>query len=145
LILLQGRQVIWSWLQEHPSPISHDYAGCISLPRQLQLGVRRRTPTADAGTTGNTSSPRSSSLYSGSSLPGGPALDVGSPTQQGSTAGIAAAGATGPDALISGSSSGTEADVEYYLKQTPLPELESLRSGRGLRLRGVRLPPGKPW
>jgi hypothetical protein len=31
------------------------------------------------------------------------------------------------------------------LVQTPLPELESLRSGRGLRLRGVRLPPGKPW
>eukprot|EP00775_Hariotina_reticulata_P011867 gene11867-12011_t len=33
--------------------------------------------------------------------------------------------------------------IEYFLRQTPLPELASLRSGRGLRLKGIRLPAGK--
>jgi sucrose-6-phosphate hydrolase SacC (GH32 family) len=31
------------------------------------------------------------------------------------------------------------------LVQVPLPELEGLRSGRGLRLRGIPLPHGKAW
>ncbi|WIA33330.1 hypothetical protein OEZ86_006467 [Tetradesmus obliquus] len=103
--------------------------------------MRRKTPTAAAGVASNASSPRSSSLYSGSSLPGGPALELGSPTRQ-----AGAAGAGGADVSnIGHSSSSGEGDVEYFLVQTPLPELESLRSGRGLRLRGVRLPQGKPW
>jgi hypothetical protein len=35
--------------------------------------------------------------------------------------------------------------VEYYLIQRPLPELDRLRSGRGLRLKGIVLPPGHIW
>jgi len=34
---------------------------------------------------------------------------------------------------------------EYYLIQRPLPELDRLRSGRGLRLKGIFLPPGLTW
>lgn len=35
--LLQGRHILWGWLQERRKMGSYDYAGCMSLPRLLHL------------------------------------------------------------------------------------------------------------
>lgn len=36
--LLQDGAVLWGWLAEQPNPGgTHDYAGCISLPRLLHI------------------------------------------------------------------------------------------------------------
>jgi hypothetical protein len=141
--LLQGRQVIWAWLQDHPSPVSHDYAGCISLSRQLLLGVEH-TPHAQQQ--------QQQQQQQG--------LGTSQPSQQhaGSTSGAADGGSSSSSkqpspsvvpnnnsSCSSSSSSSSSSSPEYYLIQRPLPELDRLRSGRGLRLKGIELPPNAPW
>ena len=37
LLLLQGRYIMWGWLQERRKVGSYDYAGCLSLPRVLYI------------------------------------------------------------------------------------------------------------
>ena len=34
---VQGRYIMWGWLQERRKVGSYDYAGCLSLPRMLYL------------------------------------------------------------------------------------------------------------
>lgn len=34
---VQGRQVLWGWVQERRKVHAHSYAGCVSLPRLLHL------------------------------------------------------------------------------------------------------------
>ena len=34
---LQGRHILWGWLQERRKVGSYDYAGCLSVPRILSL------------------------------------------------------------------------------------------------------------
>lgn len=129
--LLQGRQIIWGWLQEHPSPLSHDYAGCISTPRQLTLEVKHlnRHTTAHSNNSSSKGGMRKSSSSSSLNNITGAVDALG---QQGEGHAAAPAGSSG-------------IAVEYYLVQKPLPELDELRSGRGMRLRGIQLPAGKPW
>eukprot|EP00879_Flechtneria_rotunda_P002010 GHRR01002187.1.p1 GENE.GHRR01002187.1~~GHRR01002187.1.p1 ORF type:complete len:1707 (+),score=729.58 GHRR01002187.1:259-5379(+) len=127
----QGRQIIWGWLQEHPSPISHDYSGCISLPRELRLGVSRRLKQKKK-------QPKQEKQLTDGAIDTSSTQNSGQQQQQGSN------GSGAPDGS-EGQSEDDGFETEYYLMQTPLPELEKLRSGRGLRLRGIRLPAGKPW
>ncbi len=37
LLLLQGRYIMWGWLQERRKVGSYNYAGCLSLPRVLYI------------------------------------------------------------------------------------------------------------
>jgi sucrose-6-phosphate hydrolase SacC (GH32 family) len=144
LLVQQGRQLIWAWLQEFPSPLSHDYAGCISLPRQLQLGAQKRKLKHVNSTSYIMCSTQSSEKQQQQEQ-----QHDAADGSRGSIAG-ALADSTG-DAAVHGSATGgttgqgdTEV-VEYFLRQTPLPELANLRSGRGLRLKGIRLPAGQAW
>ena len=34
---LQGRHIMWGWLQERRKVGSYDYAGCLSLPRVMYI------------------------------------------------------------------------------------------------------------
>ena len=38
---LQGRHVLWGWLQERRKVGSYDYAGCLSVPRVLYIRDNR--------------------------------------------------------------------------------------------------------
>jgi sucrose-6-phosphate hydrolase SacC (GH32 family) len=35
--IVQGRHILWGWLQERRKVGSYDYAGCLSLPRIIYL------------------------------------------------------------------------------------------------------------
>jgi hypothetical protein len=137
---LQGRQIIWAWLQEHPSPVTHDYAGCISLPRELLLGVKQRRSTPPPA--GSTAGGGGASTSTSTSTTAPPAAAAAAATP-------AAGGASTSDASASNTPAPAPAPApalpEYFLIQRPLPELEGLRSGRGLRLKGIVLPHGQPW
>ena len=37
MCLLQGRWLLWGWLQERRKVGSYDYSGCMSLPRVLHV------------------------------------------------------------------------------------------------------------
>jgi hypothetical protein len=92
--------------------VSHDYAGCISLPRKLLLGIKHRGQS----TTRSSSDGR---------------LSAGLQQQQ--------------QQQQQQEQQQEQQQPEYFLVQQPLRELESLRSGRGLRLKGIVLPSGRPW
>jgi sucrose-6-phosphate hydrolase SacC (GH32 family) len=37
LVLLQGRLLLWGWLQERRKVGAYDYSGCLTVPRVLHL------------------------------------------------------------------------------------------------------------
>lgn len=39
--VVQGRHVLWGWLQERRKVGSYDYAGCLSLPRIMYISGNR--------------------------------------------------------------------------------------------------------
>lgn len=39
--MLQGRHVLWGWLQERRKAGSYDYSGCMTVPRLLYLEDER--------------------------------------------------------------------------------------------------------
>jgi sucrose-6-phosphate hydrolase SacC (GH32 family) len=129
----QGRQIVWSWCQEHPSPVSHDYAGCISTPRQLTLGVKHSSNT-------NVDTAAAAAAQPHQQHQGHPNT-LQQQQQQNADGGL--------EVMLDGTavsrSSSSSSGPEYYLIQRPLPELDRLSSGRGLRLKGIHLPPGLAW
>ena len=38
---VQGRHILWGWLQERRKVGSYDYAGCLSLPRVMYISGNR--------------------------------------------------------------------------------------------------------
>jgi hypothetical protein len=38
---VQGRHILWGWLQERRKVGSYDYAGCLSLPRIMYISGNR--------------------------------------------------------------------------------------------------------
>ena len=41
MICVQGRHIMWGWLQERRTVGSYDYAGCLSLPRVMYISGNR--------------------------------------------------------------------------------------------------------